>query len=155
MFKNISPDLVRFGRTCLANLSVRSCPVRKLICSVQLSPRWHKMAISSVFFFKFIYIMQKITVSALLFFTMSKCLKFNHAPDEFETLLCQLRIVKNKWVERINSDSSLASPDYHDKIFTPKNSNDRKLVIGKLAQFINALLTRNCITKVPVIRIRI
>ena len=36
--RNISPDLVRSGRTCLANLGVRSGPVRKLICPVQLSP---------------------------------------------------------------------------------------------------------------------
>ena len=27
IFKNIRPDSVRFGRTCLANLGVRSCPV--------------------------------------------------------------------------------------------------------------------------------
>ena len=38
MFKNISPDSVRSGRTCPAKLGVRSCPVRKLICPVQLSP---------------------------------------------------------------------------------------------------------------------
>ena len=38
MFKNISPDLVRSGRSCLANLGVRSCPVRKLICPVWSSP---------------------------------------------------------------------------------------------------------------------
>ena len=37
MFKNVSPDLVRSGRTRLANLGVRSCPVRKLICPVWLS----------------------------------------------------------------------------------------------------------------------
>ena len=39
MFKNISPDSVRSGRTCPANLVVRSCPVKKLICPVRLSPR--------------------------------------------------------------------------------------------------------------------
>ena len=38
MFKNISSDSVRSGRTCLANLSVRSGPVKKLICPVRLSP---------------------------------------------------------------------------------------------------------------------
>ena len=38
MFKNISPDSVRSGRTCPANLGVRSCPVRKVICPVRLSP---------------------------------------------------------------------------------------------------------------------
>ena len=39
MLKSISPDSVRSGRTCPANLSVRSCPVRKLICPVRSSPR--------------------------------------------------------------------------------------------------------------------
>ena len=38
MFKNISPDTVRSGMTCPANLGVRSCPIRKLICPVRLSP---------------------------------------------------------------------------------------------------------------------
>ena len=38
MSRNISPDSVRSGRTCLANLGVRSCPVRKLICPVRWSP---------------------------------------------------------------------------------------------------------------------
>ena len=38
MFKNAGPDSVRSGRTCPANLGVRSCPVRKLICPVRLSP---------------------------------------------------------------------------------------------------------------------
>ena len=38
MFKNISPDSVRCGRICPANLGVRSCPVRKLICPVRSSP---------------------------------------------------------------------------------------------------------------------
>ena len=42
MFKNISPDSVQSGSP--ANLSVRSCPVRKLICPVRSSPtkqpRW-------------------------------------------------------------------------------------------------------------------
>ena len=38
MFRNISPDSVRSGRTCPANLDVRSCPVRKLICPVRSSP---------------------------------------------------------------------------------------------------------------------
>ena len=38
MFKNLSQDLVQSGRTCQANLSVRYCPVRKLICPVRLSP---------------------------------------------------------------------------------------------------------------------
>jgi hypothetical protein len=32
IFENISSDSVRSGRTCSANLCVRSCPVRKLIC---------------------------------------------------------------------------------------------------------------------------
>ena len=35
-----SPDLVRSGRTCPANLGVRSCPVRKLICPVRSSPNF-------------------------------------------------------------------------------------------------------------------
>ena len=43
IFENISPDSVRFGRTCPANLAVRSCPVRKLICPVWLSPRFVKI----------------------------------------------------------------------------------------------------------------
>ena len=38
MFKNISPDSVQSGRTCPANLGVRPCPVRKLICPVRSSP---------------------------------------------------------------------------------------------------------------------
>ena len=38
MFKNLSPNSVRSGRTCPANLGVRSCPVRKLICPVRSSP---------------------------------------------------------------------------------------------------------------------
>ena len=37
MFKNISPDSVRSGRTCPENLGVRSFPVRKLICPVRLN----------------------------------------------------------------------------------------------------------------------
>ena len=39
MFKNISPDSVRSGRTCPANLVVQSCPVRKLICPVRSSSK--------------------------------------------------------------------------------------------------------------------
>ena len=39
IFRNVSPDLVRSGRTRPANLGVLSCPVRKLICPVQLSPK--------------------------------------------------------------------------------------------------------------------
>ena len=38
IFEIISPDSVRSGRTCPANLGVRSCPVRKLICPVRSSP---------------------------------------------------------------------------------------------------------------------
>ena len=38
--KNISPDSVRSGRTCPANLGVGSCPVRKLIYPVRSSPNW-------------------------------------------------------------------------------------------------------------------
>ena len=38
MSKNISPDLVPSGRNCPVNLGIRSCPVRKLICPVRLSP---------------------------------------------------------------------------------------------------------------------
>ena len=38
MLKNISPDSALSGRTCLANLSVWSCPVRKLIYPVRSSP---------------------------------------------------------------------------------------------------------------------
>ena len=38
MSKNISPDSVRSCKTCPANLGVRSCPVRKLICPVRSSP---------------------------------------------------------------------------------------------------------------------
>ena len=34
----MSLDLVWSGRTCLANLGVRSCLVRKLICPVRSSP---------------------------------------------------------------------------------------------------------------------
>ena len=37
MLKN--PDSVRSGRTCPATLGVQSCPFRKLICPVRLSPR--------------------------------------------------------------------------------------------------------------------
>ena len=40
MFKNICLDSVWSGRTCLANLDVRSCPVRKLIYLVRLSPNF-------------------------------------------------------------------------------------------------------------------
>ena len=43
MSKNISPDSVRCGRTCPANLGVRSCPVRKLICPVRSSPMLNLM----------------------------------------------------------------------------------------------------------------
>ena len=39
MFKNISPCLVRSCKTCPANLGVRSCLVKKLICPVRLSPK--------------------------------------------------------------------------------------------------------------------
>ena len=39
MFENTSPDSVRSGRTCSANLGVQSCRVRKLVCPVRLSPR--------------------------------------------------------------------------------------------------------------------
>ena len=39
IFKIISPDSVQSGRTCPANLGVQSCPVRKLICPVRLSPK--------------------------------------------------------------------------------------------------------------------
>ena len=45
MFKNVSPDLVRSGRTCPANLGVRSCPVKKLICPVRSSPNFTVYAI--------------------------------------------------------------------------------------------------------------
>ena len=38
MFENISPDSVRSGRTCPANLGVWSCLVRILIWPVRLSP---------------------------------------------------------------------------------------------------------------------
>ena len=48
MFKNVSPDLVRSGRTCPANLGVRSCPVRKLICPVRSSPNEWRL-LSEVF----------------------------------------------------------------------------------------------------------
>ena len=41
MFRIISPDSVPSGRTCPANLGVRSCPVRKLICPVRLSPNFN------------------------------------------------------------------------------------------------------------------
>ena len=43
MSKYISPDSVRSGRTCLANLCVQSCPVRKLICPVRSSPTSHNI----------------------------------------------------------------------------------------------------------------
>ena len=35
MYKNISPDSVLCGRTCPANLGVRSYPVLKLICPIK------------------------------------------------------------------------------------------------------------------------
>ena len=38
MFINVNLDLVRSSKTRLANLGVRFCPVRKLICPVQLCP---------------------------------------------------------------------------------------------------------------------
>ena len=50
MFKNISPDLVRSGRTCPVNLGVHSCPVRKLICPVRLSPRRYPYKMSNIKF---------------------------------------------------------------------------------------------------------
>ena len=39
MFKDISPDSVQSGMTRPANLGVRSCPVKKLICPVRFSPK--------------------------------------------------------------------------------------------------------------------
>ena len=44
MFKNIGPETVRSGRTCPANLGVRSgILMRKLICPVRSSPKlWAK-----------------------------------------------------------------------------------------------------------------
>ena len=50
MLKSISPDSVRSGRTCPANLVVRSCPVRKLICPVRLSPILGGMGINEIYF---------------------------------------------------------------------------------------------------------
>ena len=44
MYKNISPDSVRSGRTCPANLG--SGLVRKLICPVRLSPK--RMLLSQI-----------------------------------------------------------------------------------------------------------
>ena len=38
MSKNISPDSVRSGRTCPANLGVRSCLVRKVLSSPKIYP---------------------------------------------------------------------------------------------------------------------
>ena len=51
MFNNISLDSVRSGRTCPANLGVRSCPVRKLRCPVRSSPKfgWSVPSISKEF----------------------------------------------------------------------------------------------------------
>ena len=49
MFKNVSPDLVRSGRTCPENLGVWSCPVRKLICPVRLSPNRNTITVSHFF----------------------------------------------------------------------------------------------------------
>ena len=40
MFKSIRPDSVLSSRTCLANLGVRSCPVRKLIRPVWSRPNF-------------------------------------------------------------------------------------------------------------------
>ena len=51
MFRNVSPDSVRSGRTCLANFGVRSCPVRKLICPVPLSPMLNDWCLTSGFRF--------------------------------------------------------------------------------------------------------
>ena len=45
MLKSISPDSVRSGKTCPANLGVRSCPVRKLICPVRSSPTTEGMTV--------------------------------------------------------------------------------------------------------------
>ena len=50
MSKNISPDSVRSGRTCPANLGVRSCPVRKLICPVRLSPTFERRSQDIIMF---------------------------------------------------------------------------------------------------------
>ena len=52
MFENISPDTVRSGRTCPANLGVRFFLVRKLICPVR--SMW-MVAPVLYFFFLFLY----------------------------------------------------------------------------------------------------
>jgi hypothetical protein len=49
MFKSISLDSVWSSRTCLANLGVRSCPVRKLKCPVRSSPRVDKVLLSNLY----------------------------------------------------------------------------------------------------------
>ena len=38
MFKDVSSDSALSGRTCLANLGVWSCLVRKLVCPVRFRP---------------------------------------------------------------------------------------------------------------------
>ena len=43
MLRNISPDSILSGRPCPANLGVRSCTVRKLICPVWSSPTLKKV----------------------------------------------------------------------------------------------------------------
>ena len=51
--KNLGPDLVRSGRTRPANLGVRSCPVRKLICLVRSSPKVFANCWAFDFYFSF------------------------------------------------------------------------------------------------------
>ena len=48
MFKNL--ESVQSSRTCPANLGVRSCPVRKLICPVQLSPNLIRIVLDYTFY---------------------------------------------------------------------------------------------------------
>ena len=48
MFKDISPGSIRSSRTCPAYLGIRSCPVRKLICPVRLSPRFQPTLVAYI-----------------------------------------------------------------------------------------------------------
>ena len=64
-FNNVSPDSVRFGRTCPANLSFWFCPVRKFVCQVQLSPTFSYQNFKKRNYFEILWktLMQKWLVS--------------------------------------------------------------------------------------------
>ena len=57
MYKSTSPDSVRSGRACPANLCVRSSPTKKLITSYQFWPVFKKMGFT-VFFITETFILQ-------------------------------------------------------------------------------------------------